>query len=535
MYKATFIDQCGYLPESQKKVTFRAKKPVHFAVCKSDGTKVYEADAERHVKNASAGESNYIGDFSALTQEGVYFVLSESCGESDYFVIGQQAYQELFQKTMAFFYLQRCGQDLSESGAGKYAHPACHTEKASVYGETDKKVDVTGGWHDAGDYGKYIVPAAMSVAQLLYAWERNPKLCQSYVSPMKRSDEEQAALPDYLEEIKYELDWMCKMQREDGALYHKVTCQSFCGFIMPQEEKDELILSPVSVTATADFAAVTAMAVRFYKEYDAAYASKLEEASRKAYAAMKKMELPGGFVNPEGITTGQYEDANDLDERYWAAAELYKTFGNTEYRDDFETLARKEIYHGYGWADMGTYGNLAYCTTTNPVNKALKKKIEKAMCKIGKERLSVTDKDGYGTSLKKTEYIWGCNMNVANNGLHLYDVYQVTGEQKYLDAAREQIHYLLGRNPMGLCYVTDCGTQSILRPHHRPSAFVGKAMPGMLSGGPCDWMADPLCKTFLTPKTPPAKMLIDMTGSYSTNEVTIYWNSALIALLASVM
>ena len=184
---------------------------------------------------------------------------------------------------------------------------------------------------------------------------------------------------------------------------------------------------------------------------------------------------------------------------------------------------------------MGTYGNLAYLTTTNPVNPILKRKIEKAMCRTGKERLSVVEKDGYGTALKKTEYIWGCNMNVANNGLHLYDAYQITGEQKYLDAAREQIHYLLGRNPMGICYVTGCGTDAITHPHHRPSAFVGAAMPGMLSGGPCDWMADPLCKTLLMPKTPPAKMIVDMTGSYSTNEVTIYWNSALIALLASVM
>ena len=125
-------------------------------------------------------------------------------------------------------------------------------------------------------------------------------------------------------------------------------------------------------------------------------------------------------------------------------------------------------------------------------------------------------------------------MSVANNGLHIYDAWALTGDKRYLDAASEQLHYLLGRNPMGLCYVTGCGTDAVKHPHHRPSGFLGMAMPGMLSGGPCDWLADETVKGILTKDTPPAKCLCDMTGSYSTNEVTVYWNSALIQLLASV-
>ena len=94
-------------------------------------------------------------------------------------------------------------------------------------------------------------------------------------------------LPAYLEELKFELDWMMKMQRDDGALYHKASCRSFCGFIMPEDEREEIVISPVSVTATADFAAVCAMAVPFYAKYDNEYAEKLARVSRKAYEAMK--------------------------------------------------------------------------------------------------------------------------------------------------------------------------------------------------------------------------------------------------------
>ena len=324
------------------------------------------------------------------------------------------------------------------------------------------------------------------------------------------------------------------MQREDGALYHKVTCYSFCGFIMPEEEKEELVISPVSVTATADFAAVTAMAVRFYKKYDEEYAAKLEEVSRKAYKALKDLTLPGGFKNPAEIVTGEYGDDCDEDERYWAATELYKAFGDEKYRQDFEQKAKEKIYHGYGWVEMGSYGNLAYLTTEHPVDEELKESIKKSMIELAEKRYKIVAEDGYGTALLKTEYTWGSNLDTANNGLHLYDGYILTGEKKYLMAAAEQIHYLLGRNPMGLCYLTGCGTDAIKHPHHRPSGFMGKAMPGMLSGGPCDWLGDEAVKEVFTKETAPAKSLLDMTGSYSTNEVTIYWNSAFVQLLASV-
>lgn len=533
MYKNIFVNQCGYLPKMQKQVTFRSDKPVSFAVLKSSGACVYNGRAERRVENVSAGETDYVGDFSSVTESGLYYITAEGLGESDTFAVSESAYADTFQKSMAFFYLQRCGYDLPEKAAGMYAHKACHTQIGHAFEGGDTR-DVTGGWHDAGDYGRYVGPGAMAVAQLLYAAERNHALCGSYKCPENTGAH--TALPDYLEELKYELDWMMKMQREDGALYHKATCHNFCSFIMPEEEKEEMVLSPVSVTATGDFAAVCAMAVRFYEKYDPDYARKLEAASRKAYDAMKGMELPGGFKNPKEITTGEYGDPCDTDERYWAAAELYKAFGDPQYRTDFEDIAREKIYQGYGWASMGSYGNLAYLNTERPVDENIKSAIRRDMLSFADEILNTVETDAYGTSLTAGQYVWGSNMNAANNGLHLYDAWILTGEQKYLDAAAAQIHYLLGRNCLGLCFVTGCGTDSIKHPHHRPSGFLGKAMPGMLSGGPCNWIADEVMKGMFTKETAPApaRCLADMTGSYSTNEVTIYWNSAFLQLLASV-
>lgn len=532
MYRTIFIDQCGYLCDGRKQVTFRADAPVDFTVCQTDGTIVYRACADTPIQNASAKETNYIGDFSAVSTPGRYYIVTQDNHESETFEISTQPYQDVFQKSMAFFYLQSCGRELPDKAAGIYGHCACHTTSARSYDDPSITKDVTGGWHDAGDYGRYVGPGAMAAAQLLYAWERNQKLCESYECP---DSDTEVSLPAYLAEVKVELDWMCKMQRPDGAVYHKATCYHFCDFIMPQEEKEPIILSPVSVTATGDFAAVCALAARIYDRYDSDYAAKLKEASKKAYAAMKEMDIPGGFQNPKEITTGEYGDKCDLDERYWAAAELYRTFGDARYHDDFKALAREKIYHGYGWADMGSYGNLAYLGCEYPTDPDIRSAIREDISALANMLLAVANEDGYGTALKSTEYIWGSNMNVANNGLHLYDAYCITRDTRYLDAAADQLHYLLGRNPMGLCYITGCGTNAIKHPHHRPSGFLGKAMPGMLSGGPCDWLADACAKGILTSDTAPAKALIDMTGSYSTNEVTIYWNSAFLQLLASVL
>ena len=559
MYKSIFVNQCGYLPNMTKRVTFRSDSPVGFDVITTDGHIVYHGTASIRVENPCAGETDYVGNFSPVTAPGRYRIVSHSPSESDTFEIADNVYEDVFRKAFAFFYLQRCGCDLPKSAAGMFAHRACHTKIATVYG-TGEKLDVTGGWHDAGDYGRYIVPGVMAAAQLLYAFEENPELCAVYTAPGGEGGPEahvgtetqadsgshagpdayafpgnEVKLPPCLEEIKYELDWMLKLQREDGQLYHKASCHRFCAMIMPDTEQDDIVVSPVSATATADFAAVTAMAVRFYKKYDPAYADKLAAASRKAYDALRTMEASQGFKNPPGINTGGYGDPHDTDERYWAAAELYKAFGDESYREDFERLAEQQIFHGYGWGNMGSYGNRAYLTTAHPTDTGLKEKITAAMIALAEEKLRTASSDGYGTSLPIEHYYWGSNMAAANNGLHMYDAYRITGRRDFLDAAGDQLHYLLGRNPMGLCYLTGCGTDAIKHPHHRPSAYLGKAMPGMLSGGPCGRRADPTAKGVLPEEYPPAKALVDMFGSYSTNEVAIYWNSAFVQLLASVV
>ncbi len=522
------VNEIGYRPSDSKIAVYRGDNAGEYAVINQDGKVVLSGEIVNCVDDEGASERDYSIDFSDVKEEGKYKVVvgDES---SEEFVITDDVYNKVLVDSIRFFYLQRCGMKLTEQYAGLFAHEECHTSKARIYG-TETFIDVNGGWHDAGDYGKYVVPAAVTVADLLLAIKKDESFLSIDLNIPKKT-----SLPDILEEIKYELDWMLKMQdKETGKVYHKVTCASFCGFFMPEEEKEELIICPFSLTATADFAACMAMAAGVYEEYDKEYAKSLLDAAIKAYPQASTIQTEDGFHNPEGVNTGVYEDKIEIDELYWAAAQMYDATGDEQYRSDFEKIANDYKLHGYGWEDVGTFGNLAYINTKYPVNEDLKDLIMASMVEKADELLEKCENNGYGISFDKDSYIWGSNYYVAENGSHLYDAYKLTGDEKYLKAAKEHMHYLLGKNPCNVCFVTGEGSNRIMNPHHRPSSAVKAPMPGMLSGGPNSGLMDPDAVADCT-GNPPAKCFTDKLLSYSTNEVTIYWNSALILLMAQVL
>jgi endoglucanase len=147
--------------------------------------------------------------------------------------------------------------------------------------------------------------------------------------------------------------------------------------------------------------------------------------------------------------------------------------------------------------------------------------------------------DGYMMGLMNN-YPWGSNMTVANNGVLFGMAADVAAngtssskgytEDDFKALAEAQLDYLLGANPLGYCYVTGFGTFTPEDPHHRPSQVAGAAMPGMLVGGPASGLEDPYAASVLA-DVPAAMCYVDNVQSYSTNEVTIYWNSPLVYLL----
>ena len=328
------------------------------------------------------------------------------------------------------------------------------------------------------------------------------------------------------------------MQDSSGGVYHKVTCKVFPETVMPQEETDELIVCPISKTATADFAAVMAMAGRIYSrdgegEY-AVFGVTCLEAAKKAWAYYEAHKDERGFQNPEDVVTGEYADGNSKDEYFWASAELYKTTGDAVYKDGMaEALDKVENLGGLGWADVGAYG--AYAALTTEVLKAdstnLRKDIENGFFKAVEDVVKISKENAYFVN-KEDTYEWGSNMGIANSGMLLCMADEIKPNEEYIAYGKTHLNYLFGVNATGYCFVTGEGTLCPGAPHHRPSQVLEKCMPGMLVGGPDSNLEDPYAKAVFT-ETPAAKCYVDNAQSFSCNEVTIYWNSPLIYLMAA--
>jgi len=520
------LNQVGYKPDDKKKVVFRAETEDHKFRVVSSKTKevVYEGEINGRTYNEAAKETDSFGDFSSVKTPGTYRIETDSLGSSFEFTIGQDVYKDAFKDAVRFFYLQRCGQELPEKLASTWSHPACHTDLATIYG-TSQKIDVSGGWHDAGDYGRYVVASSKAIADLLSAYGDN----KAAFGDDFNIPESGNGIPDVLDEVKYQLEWMLKMQEPvSGGVHHKVTCANFPGYIMPQEEKEELIVTPISTTATADFAAVMAMGYENFKDIDASLAQKCLAAGEKAWTYLEK--TPNSIVkNPVGIVTGEYGDTDDSDERYWAAAELFKATDNSKYNDAFKKMANTKIQSGYDWSYVGNYGSMAYLSAKG-ADQNVAGNIKNHIINEAQNIVALAKNDGYNIS-NGTDYHWGSNMSVTNNAVLLAEANKIMPNPEYLEYAKEHINYCFGKNSLGKSFITGYGSDSMKNPHHRPSIAQGKAIPGMISGGPNKNLEDPTVKSSLVGQ-PPAKCYLDNSESYSTNEVDIYWNSPFVRAMA---
>jgi len=323
------LDQVGYLTESPKLAIVTAQANTFEVKRSSDDETVFKGELSSASPDADTGDSVQIADFSKLKETGTYYLDVSGVGKSWTFSIRPDVFSRTYYLAMRGFYGQRCGVavDLGPEFPG-FTHPACHL-KGEFHASSGKQRerDNVGGWHDAGDYGRYVVNSGISTGTVLWTWE----IFGAKLKNIKLNIPESGnGTPDILNEARWNLEWMLKMQDDDGGAWHKQTSEHFPGFVMPE---DDLLPSEVigtgqqpykSTCATADLAAVAAIAARVYSPFDAKFAAQNLEAARKAWLWTEKFPNVT-FKNPPGISTGEYGDNACSDERLWAAAELWRT------------------------------------------------------------------------------------------------------------------------------------------------------------------------------------------------------------------
>lgn len=528
--KKIYINQAGYLPKDIK----TAVLPVNVmsvSVIDKDDKEVYRAKCDHFGFDKPSGDDVYHADFSEVTTEGEYRLVSGDY-YSDKFCIGDSAYDKVFYDLVRAYYYFRCGMELKSEHAGKFTHMPCHTEPACEWFDHSVTKDVSGGWHDAGDYGRYVTAGAVALGHLLYAFVLFPKTFEKRDFGIPKTP----GLPDFLTECKYELDWLLKMQKPDGGVYHKASTAQHADFVMPEDDLGQMYLLPVSSMAVADFAAVCALAYRVYAEYDKEYADRLLQAAKRSAEWLDNNQDFIGFRNPEGCGTGDYCESNDKDNRFWAYSELYASTGDCEYLNRAEKLSD----YGFsktdlGWGAVGGLGALAYITLRAEWRDESKAKEYGDMYISSAESLLQTaNQSGYMAAMGERSYSWGSNMTLMKNAMIFAIADIISPNKEFSHSAKAQFDVLMGVNAMGISYVTGNGDSAYNYPHLRPAFAdrIKECIPGMVSGGPNSYRNELYIRQFIPEGTPPMKCFADRTELYSVNEVTIYWNSPAVFVTA---
>ena len=513
------LNTIGFLPDKEKRASVAAPCSKFSLVRSSDSVSVFSGTASGPKRNMDTQEDIYIADFSTFTDEGNYYLKVDDVGRSAVFSIKQDVYNDVFRHCVRAMYLWRCGCPVSGAFDGHvYSHAACHTSDAymdHIDGSHTLKPSLK-GWHDAGDFNKYTVNAGITVGMMLNAWEQFGRSIQTVSLDLPEAG---AALPEFLAEIKWELDWLLTMQMADGSVSHKVSTLSFCGFIMPEAEKTDRFFVPWGSAATADFTAMTAMAGRIYKAYDSLFADSCCEAAKKSWDFLSK-NTANHNADQTGFSTGAYT-TTDKDDRLWAAAEMWETFGDAKYLSDFESRAvgaSKKISRDWDWGSVGNLGLFTYVLSKREGKRAsLADSIKTDLTLTADTMVTLRGNHGYGRPLDSV-YYWGCNGTVARQTMVLQIADIVSPKKEYGDAALDAIGHLFGRNWFCRSFVTGLGRNPPLHPHDRRSIAdtIEAPWPGYLVGG--GW--------------PGAKGWIDADTNYQTNEIAINWQGALIYALA---
>jgi endoglucanase len=540
------VSSIGYLPARAKRASVTASGSSFTVKSAADDSVAFTGTLGAAAKDPDTSQTIATADFSKLTDAGTYYVDVPGVGRSVTFSIGDDVYRDAFVASMLGFYGWRCNTDVSFMFNGQtFAHKACHMDDAHTdYIGSAGKRDGSKGWHDAGDYGKYTVNAGVTVGSLLAAWEEYGGVLSTYTWAIPETG---GSTPDFLDEVRWELEWLLKMQYSatDGRVSHKLTSLKFDApsdaanaidaWVMPENDNQTRYYVPSGSAAIGDFVAMLAKAARIYRTYDQAFADQCLAAAKVSYAYLQANPANQTFTDP--TSTGAYGTA-DSDDRLWAAAEMWETTGDAAALADFETRAAtfktatsNYVDSDFDWSNIKNLGMYVYLQSKRTGrSQTLVTAIQQALTSAADGLVTAHNNSGYGRALsgKAGNYYWGSNGAVVRTCMLLQVANRLAPKADYLDTCVDQISWTFGRNYYNRSMVTGVGLNPPMNPHHRPSKADGitDPWPGLLVGGGNN------TSTQAAGNKNGATNWIDDVNDYELNEVAINWNAPLVYALA---
>ncbi len=514
------VNQVGYLPHSRK-IAFvgnwlgtAGPLPInarHFDVYEeSSGSKVFSAPLKLiSSSDPWSGNRLYHADFSTLERKGRYFLQIKGIGRSDSFMISSHVYAPVYRKIFRLFYHSRNSTEIQApfadpgferpggirkplSGLVHEAiaqSPFARSEAAGSYRA------IEGGWFDAGDYGQYVANAA----PVWYAFAAGHDLVPTnFASDAMGIPESGNGIPDIYDELEWGMKWLLAMQdKDDGGVYSRLVPLQWDTHL-PHEVNSHRYLFEKTTHATASFVAASAIHARLLVK---ARPDRASEALAAAESAWRFIETTAPwpdeghlYKNPKGVHAGEYADKSSLDNRLWAAAELYRTTGKAIYSDAFESLYQHikiDPTAPVSFKDQALAACWAMAMAGRDglrVKPALLKGLQDTLIAGADWLLRKSDENPYLAPIH--QYIgftgWGSFAHSSRAVLPLMQAYALTGEEKYRHRAAEMTNIQLGANPQSLSYITDVGARYPRHPLSKLSQYddIDEPLTGIPVNGP---------------------------------------------------
>lgn len=508
------VNQVGYLQNDVKVAVWVSKEHKNVSrfevIDVQSGKVVYSGNKIMNMGKQPAFESSARLDFSDFSRPGRY-VIKVGETKSVPFSVGNSIYAGASEIPLKYMRQQRCGYN-------PFLKDSCHVYDGITVGDPDGKRDgiyynVTGGWHDASDYLQYVTTSANAVYQLLFAYSRYPEAFGDHYQA--NGNEGANGIPDILDEAKWGLDWLVKMNPDKDTYFNQVADdRDHAGMVLPTEQKVDYgwgagkerpvyFCSPkpqglfnyknrstgLASTLgkyTSSFALGAQLLAPYYPEFSKMLLQKAED------AYCKGIENPGVCQTAPGGAPYFYEEDNWVDDMQLAAVEMYKTFQNSEYLTQAVHYGRMEPvtpwmgadsarhYQWYPFVNLGNY-HLAQ-QNDNPAAKA---EFIRNM-RTGLQRVKDRAQDLGDVFLNGIPFIW-CSNNLTVGFISQCRLYhELTGDNSFLEIETAMRDWLLGCNPWGTSMIVgypDNGDTPI-DPHSAFTHLHGMPITGGLVDGP---------------------------------------------------
>lgn len=509
------VNQAGYLPSDIKVAVFISQNEnsaplfeVHESVT---GRLVFKGAGKKVNAQVWGMKSAFRFDFSKIESEGGFYIVSNGT-KSPNFRISASSYEGLSDFLLEYMRQQRCGDN-------PYTGELCHQHDGFIVDHptrTGEKVDVRGGWHDATDYLQYQTTSATALYHLMFSWEQQKDKSVFKDLYDARGRKGSNGIPDILDEIRWGLDWLDRMNPEDKVMFAQIADdRDHAGFRLPQNDKVDYGWGPGTgrpvyfvtgkpqglskyinrttgvSSAAGKFASGFAMASELFKESDPQYAARLREKAEKAYAFAE--EVPGNTQTACTVSPYFYEEDTYVDDIELAAATFYKNTGDAKWLKKADYWGQLEPVTP--WMELGRgrhyqfypFINLGHFYLASSKDKAVSAKYLGYM-KDGLEHLRKRAADD--PFIFGIPFLW-CSNNLVSAAITQARLYrEVSGDNSYLEMETALRDWLFGTNPWGTSMIVGFpeGGDYPDSPHSSYTVHNGDLTYGGLVDGPIERM-----------------------------------------------